>query len=78
VSQALHPTTIHDFSGFPAALYAVNYPAPGAPELAARVMELLAMTYGRSGTVAQPPYSSHPSRGLDHGAWIPLLLAYPE
>jgi 4,5-DOPA dioxygenase extradiol len=70
VSLARQPKTIHDFSGFPVALYELNYPALGAPALAERVMELLA--------IAHLSCSSHPSRGLDHGAWIPLLLAYPE
>lgn len=68
VSAALHPKTIYDFSGFPQALYQLTYPAPGAPELAERVAELL----------SEWKVQTHPSRGLDHGAWTPLLLMYPE
>ncbi|MGH7041333.1 MAG: dioxygenase family protein [Acetobacteraceae bacterium] len=62
--------TIHDFDGFPPALYACRYPAPGAPELARRAAGLLA---GAGLAVAVDP-----ERGLDHGAWVPLLLAWPE
>jgi 4,5-DOPA dioxygenase extradiol len=69
VSAAVAPRTIHDFSGFPAALYKLNYPAPGSPELADRVITLL----NQAGIVAQ----IDPDRGFDHGTWTPLILAYP-
>ena len=70
VSLAETPPTIHDFGGFPDALFAIRYPAPGAPEMAARAASLLS----REGVaVAQSP-----SRGLDHGAWVPLHLMYPD
>lgn len=69
VSAALQPRTIYDFSGFPAELYQLRYPAPGAPELADRVASLL--------NQAGISCAIHPSRGLDHGAWTPLILAYP-
>jgi 4,5-DOPA dioxygenase extradiol len=69
VSAAKNPKTIHDFSGFPQALYQMEYPAPGAPELADRVVKLL--------NQAGIPCNTHPTRGFDHGAWTPLRLAYP-
>jgi len=62
--------TIHDFYGFPPALHAMRYPAPGAPELADRVLGLL-RTSGLPG-------EADATRGLDHGAWVPLLLMYPQ
>jgi 4,5-DOPA dioxygenase extradiol len=62
--------TIHDFGGFPDALYRMRYPAPGSPELADRVTDLLCSA-GLAGEVDR-------RRGLDHGAWAPLKIAYPE
>lgn len=70
VSAVLEPQTIHDFGGFPAELYHLNYSAPGAPELANRVVSLLKEA-GINGEVDD-------RRGLDHGAWNPLLLMYPS
>ncbi len=61
--------TIHDFYGFPPALHATRYPAPGAPELAGRVATLL----NEAGLAAELDRD----RGLDHGAWVPLTLMYP-
>ncbi|WP_420996273.1 DODA-type extradiol aromatic ring-opening family dioxygenase [Cupriavidus sp. 30B13] len=66
-SQA--PATIHDFGGFPEALYRLQYPAPGQPALAAQIQSLL----GAAGWPATPD----PQRGLDHGAWVPLLHLLP-
>jgi 4,5-DOPA dioxygenase extradiol len=66
VSGAAQPVTVHDFGGFPDALYRLRYAAPGAPDVARRVAELV------PGTVVVP------DQGLDHGAWMPLLLAWPE
>lgn len=70
ISGAERPETIHDFGGFSDELYRMRYPAPGAPELAVRVRELLGEA-GIASTVS-------PTRGLDHGAWVPLKLIYPE
>jgi 4,5-DOPA dioxygenase extradiol len=62
--------TIHDFGGFPRALYDLRYPAPGSPTFAARVAERLRMG-GFDCKIDK-------RRGLDHGAWVPLLLMYPR
>lgn len=70
VSMASNPETIHDFYGFPDALFDVRYPALGDLALAARVMELL----GAGGI----PVAGDRDRGLDHGAWVPLGLMYPK
>lgn len=70
VTVSMRPETIHDFSGFPEALYRLRYPAPGDPELAGRVFQLL----DAAGLAGAADYS----RGLDHGAWVPLLLMYPD
>jgi len=60
---------IYDFYGFPEHYYRQRYPAPGAPELAARVRRLLS---------AHGPVAEDPDRGLDHGAYVPLVAMYPE
>ncbi len=57
--------TIHDFRGFPEALYRLRYPAPGSAELSVRVGELTGARFDDT-------------RGLDHGAWVPLMLMYPD
>jgi len=70
VSAAPRPETIHDFYGFPDELYRLRYAAPGAPELARRAATLIEAARGRCVVDG--------ARGLDHGAWNPLLLMYPE
>jgi len=62
--------TIHDFGGFPRPLYELRYPAPGSPTIASQVSDLLR----GSGIDCRIDRS----RGLDHGAWVPLLLMYPQ
>ena len=64
------PATIHDFGGFPPALYQLAYPAPGAPEAAAEAARPLR----EAGW--QP--TENDQRGLDHGAWVPLMHLLPE
>lgn len=70
VTAGASPRTIHDFWGFPQALYDITYPAPGEPVLASRVTELL--------SAAGVPARLDEERGLDHGAWVPLSLMYPD
>lgn len=68
VTVSTAPRTIHDFGGFPRELYQVQYPAPGDPDLAARVQKLLA-----------PLPVRHDERwGLDHGTWSVLCHLYPH
>ncbi len=64
------PETIHDFGGFPDALYRLRYPAAGAPEVAARAVALLKAAGLAAGVDG--------CRGLDHGAWVPLMHMYPD
>lgn len=70
VSTAEQPETVHDFYGFPEALYQLRYPAPGAPDLARKAQGLLA--------AAGLPTALDPGQGLDHGGWVPLKLGWPE
>lgn len=65
-----HPQTWHDFHGFPAPLYRVQYPAPGDSALAERLSETL--------HAAGLPTRLDPQRPFDHGAWVPLSLMYPS
>ncbi len=70
ITATAQPETVHDFGGFPRALYAIQYPVAGSPELAARTQEVL-----RS---AGMDASLDTRRGLDHGAWVPLLHMFPK
>ncbi|WP_431042622.1 dioxygenase family protein [Streptomyces sp. P1-3] len=60
---------VHDFWGFPEHYYRVRYAAPGAPELAERVTKAL--------RTAGTPVQDIPDRGLDHGAYVPLVEMFP-
>lgn len=68
-SVAQRPETLHDFTGFPPILYRMAYRAPGAEEVARRATSLLAAAGIPADTA---------DRGLDHGAWIPLMLMFPD
>ena len=70
VTSNPHPETIHDFGGFPDELFAMRYPAPGDPALAERVADLAR----NAGIDVEIDHD----RGLDHGAWVPLILAWPD
>ena len=70
VTSVERPATIHDFGGFPQALFDLQYPAKGDPELASEVAALL--------SAQGLPTTIDPERGLDHGAWVPLMLAWPD
>lgn len=64
------PGLIYDYHGFPPHTYELTYPAPGAPDLASRIADLL----GR----ARLPAGKDPARGFDHGVFIPMKLLFPE
>lgn len=70
VGLAAQPQTIHDFGGFDPALDRIDYPAPGHPRLARRAIETL--------EAAGWPAQADERRGLDHGAWVPLLHLFPQ
>jgi 4,5-DOPA dioxygenase extradiol len=70
VGIAAQPQTIHDFGGFEPALYRIDYPAPGHPRLAHKAVD----TLNAAGWTAQ----ADERRGLDHGAWVPMLHLFPQ
>ena len=70
VTTGTRPPLIFDYYGFPPHTYELRYPAPGSPELAARVRALL----GQAGIES----AGDDARGFDHGVFIPFLLAFPE
>ena len=70
VTSGAAPELIYDYYGFPPHTYELKYPAPGEPQLAARISSLL----GQAGL----PSKVNPSRGFDHGMFIPLMLMFPD
>ena len=70
VNVAQHPPLLYDYYGFPAHTYRLQYPAPGAPDLAREALELVA--------AAGFPAREERSRGLDHGVFVPFKLIYPR
>ncbi|MBN9117410.1 MAG: dioxygenase, partial [Pandoraea sp.] len=70
VGSLAQQRTIHDFGGFPRELYALEYPAAGAPALAERTVQML--------RDAGLPATTDGQWGLDHGAWVPLRYLYPD
>lgn len=70
VASVAKPEMIYDYYGFPPHTYALQYPAPGSPDLAARIVSLL--------EEAGIPARTDTSRGYDHGVFVPFLLAFPD
>ncbi|KQP11804.1 class III extradiol ring-cleavage dioxygenase [Pseudorhodoferax sp. Leaf267] len=70
VMTGAQPATWHDFGGFPRPLYALQYPAPGAPDLGAEVLARLQAAGIAASADAQRPF--------DHGAWVPLMHLFPQ
>jgi 4,5-DOPA dioxygenase extradiol len=70
VMRTAAPETVHDFGGFPPALYRLQYPAPGAPAMAEETAALL--------NSAGIETSFDDTRGIDHGVWVPLLYLLPK
>jgi aromatic ring-opening dioxygenase catalytic subunit (LigB family) len=70
VMSHVRPPMLYDYYGFPAHTYRVSYPAPGSPELAAEVRDLIA--------TAELSVTLDPARGFDHGAFVPMAVLWPE
>jgi aromatic ring-opening dioxygenase catalytic subunit (LigB family) len=70
VATTAHPGMLYDYSGFPQQTYSIQYPAAGAPELAAQVITLLTNANLHPQTVVQ--------RDFDHGVFVPLMVMYPQ
>jgi len=70
ITSAARPGMIYDYYGFPPESYELQYPAPGAPELAAAILDSL--------TAAGVEARLDDGRGFDHGLYVPLMLMYPD
>lgn len=70
VTTSPQPSMLYDYYGFPEHTYQIQYPAPGSPDLAQRVQQLL--------SDAGLPVAADPERGFDHGAFVPAFVMYPE
>lgn len=70
VMTASQPTMLYDYYNFPPETYEISYPAPGAPDLAAEVSDLIAK--------AGLPVAQDAARGFDHGTFVPMAVMYPE
>lgn len=70
VMSGPNPSMVYDYSGFPPFTYSIRYPAPGSPEVAAQVQQLLES--------AGIPVRTDPHRGFDHGIFSPFAIIYPE
>ncbi len=70
VGSAVHPSLIYDYYGFPPHTYQLEYPVPGAPAVAGKIGQLL----HNAGIAC----TEDATRGLDHGVFIPFMLAFPE
>jgi aromatic ring-opening dioxygenase catalytic subunit (LigB family) len=70
IQTSPHPPMYYDYGGFPEFTYRIQYPSPGAPDVAARVGELL--------TSAGIPHATDARRGYDHGTFAPLYVMYPD
>src|SRR3954463_1962076 len=70
VMTGTHPPMLYDYYGFPPEAYTISWPAPGDPELAGRVRQLLETSSFKT--------AADPNRGFDHGTFVPLKLTYPD
>jgi aromatic ring-opening dioxygenase catalytic subunit (LigB family) len=70
VMTSANPPMLYDYYGFPPESYTITWPAPGDPEIAARVQKLLEGAGFKT--------AADPKRGFDHGTFVPLKLTYPE
>jgi aromatic ring-opening dioxygenase catalytic subunit (LigB family) len=70
VATSEHPPMVYDYFGFPEHTYRIQYPAPGSPAVASRVVQLL----GAAGIAID----EDPARGFDHGTFVPLAVMYPQ